>query len=73
MRVTVQTFLWNTVVGFVTRQFPYDQCLVYEWDSIKNQIIEIETIFSENFLIFLFKMKLSINLEEKIEILMQDD
>lgn len=30
VRVTVQTLLWNTIVGFVTSQFPYNQCLVCE-------------------------------------------
>lgn len=32
MWVTVQTFLWNTIVGFVTCQFPYDQCLICNWE-----------------------------------------
>lgn len=28
VRVTVQAFLWDTVVGLITGQLPYDQCLV---------------------------------------------
>ena len=28
VRVAVQTFLWDTIVGLVTGQFPYDQSLV---------------------------------------------
>ena len=33
MRVTVQAFLWDTIVGLVTGQFPYDQGLVWKITS----------------------------------------
>lgn len=33
VRVTVQSFLWNTVVGFVASQFPYDQCLIWKYNT----------------------------------------
>lgn len=55
MRVTVQAFLWDTVVGFVTGQFPYDQCLVFRLGEKKNENFGKKLDFCEKFTRFLIK------------------